>query len=399
MVYNEGMRSVVLSVLALSAGCNFVVAPVPIDGVGPGGDLAAPNDLSATAMDASIATDASMMGASDLVGPIAWRKPITIDNTKVSGPQSDFPVWIDLTDADIAARAQADGHDIYFTAADGTTRLDFELQGWNAASHHLMAWVRVPMLAANAPTVIFVCYGDPAAGATPNAPGVFKSSFAAVWHLDDAAPASAIADATGTHPGTPTLTAATTEVSAKLGNGLSFTDSQDTIAFSNPLSGNQAHTISVWVNQPAVTHVSAVLVVGTPMMGQARWFYTHYTSALMAIGYYTDDWTTSTNLDNAGWTLVHWVFEGPNGKNHLYVNGAEIGGSPHMLGGINTTGTTGVIGHAPEPAYGTNMGLEGTIDELRIATVARSAGWIATEYANQSAPSTFYSVGAAQPVP
>ncbi|HEX6836430.1 MAG TPA: hypothetical protein VF334_07635, partial [Polyangia bacterium] len=65
----------------------------------------------------------------------------------------------------------------------------------------------------------------------------------------------------------------------------------------------------------------------------------------------------------------------------------------------NTMGTTGVIGHAPEPAYGTNMGLQGTIDELRIATVARTPGWIATEYANQSSPSTFYAVGAEETAP
>ena len=50
-------------------------------------------------------------------------------------------------------------------------------------------------------------------------------------------------------------------------------------------------------------------------------------------------------------------------------------------------------------AYGTNMGLLGTIDELRIASTARSAGWIATEFANQSSPATFYTVGAEQPAP
>jgi hypothetical protein len=57
--------------------------------------------------------------------------------------------------------------------------------------------------------------------------------------------------------------------------------------------------------------------------------------------------------------------------------------SPMMLNGINTQGSSGIIGHAPEPAFGTNMGLDGTIDELRIATTARNAGWIAAEYANQ----------------
>jgi hypothetical protein len=69
------------------------------------------------------------------------------------------------------------------------------------------------------------------------------------------------------------------------------------------------------------------------------------------------------------------------------------------LNGVNTQGTAGIIGHAPEPGFGTNMGLTGTIDELRISTAARSASWIATEYANQSSPGTFYSVGPEQTLP
>ncbi len=37
----------------------------------------------------------------------------------------------------------------------------------------------------------------------------------------------------------------------------------------------------------------------------------------------------------------------------------------------------------------------GIIDEARISNVARSADWIATEYANQSGSTAFYTVGAA----
>ena len=396
------MRSCVLGVLVLAAaGCNFAVIGLSSqsggDDLGSSIDLAtgAPTDQASTAP-ADLAMSSS--GATDLAMSGARRKAITIDSSKVNGNQSDFPVWIDLTDADIGARAQANGRDIYFTAADGTTILDYEIQRWDANAHRLLAWVRVPSLPANSNTVLYVYYGDPSTAATAYPAGVFKSSFAAVWHLDDALPATMIADATATHAGTPNLTT-TTQTAAKLGGGLAFTGGNDTITFTNPLSGNQAHTISVWLSQAATTHASAIIVMGTAMMGQARWLYGHFMSAVMAIGYYTDDWSTTTNLDGGGFVLVHWVFEGTNGKNHLYVNGAEIGGSPMTLAGVNTQGTAGTIGHAPEPAFGTNMGLTGTIDELRVATVARTAGWIATEYANQSSPGTFYSVGAEQTVP
>lgn len=90
-----------------------------------------------------------------------------------------------------------------------------------------------------------------------------------------------------------------------------------------------------------------------------------------------------------------WVFEGNNRKNHVYRNGVEIAAGTFMPGPnpqINTSGTAGYIGYAPS-TYGPNNAYDGTIDELRIARVARSAGWIATEFNNQSSPGTFYTLG------
>ncbi len=274
----------------LLAGCSFGVSGVTVGGdadlaMGAPVDLAgqAPGDL-AMGMPGDMPTTPV-----DMATKPGRRKSITIDNTKVNGNQTDFPVWIDLTDSDIAARAQPSGSDIYFTAADGTTVLDYEIQGWNATTHRLSAWVRVPALAGNAPTVLYVYYGDPAATAMPNAAGVFKSSFSAVWHLEDATSATTIADATGTHAGTPSFST-TTQVAAKLGGGLSFTGGNDNITFNNNiLGGNQAHTVSVWINQQAVAHSSSIIVMGTAVQGQARWMYGHYTGPAMAIGYYSDD--------------------------------------------------------------------------------------------------------------
>jgi hypothetical protein len=37
--------------------------------------------------------------------------------------------------------------------------------------------------------------------------------------------------------------------------------------------------------------------------------------------------------------------------------------------------------------------LGGAIDEVRISNITRNAGWISTEYNNQSNPASFYSVG------
>ncbi len=42
-------------------------------------------------------------------------------------------------------------------------------------------------------------------------------------------------------------------------------------------------------------------------------------------------------------------------------------------------------------------GFYGTLDETRVSKIARSADWIATEYNNESSPSTFYSINSPSP--
>jgi len=55
-----------------------------------------------------------------------YRKIITIHAAQVAATESDFAVLATTTDADLAALARSDGYDILFTAADGTTLLDYE---------------------------------------------------------------------------------------------------------------------------------------------------------------------------------------------------------------------------------------------------------------------------------
>jgi hypothetical protein len=88
------------------------------------------------------------------------------------------------------------------------------------------------------------------------------------------------------------------------------------------------------------------------------------------------------------------VFEGVESR--LYRDGQLAATHTHQPG-INTMGNSGYIGYAPG-GWG-NCGLNGGLDEVRLATVARSAGWIATEYANQKTPGEFYSVGDEEVVP
>jgi len=63
----------------------------------------------------------------------AWqfRKAITIDPAQVQGSQTNFPVLISITDADLGGAALANGDDILFTSFDGITQISHEIESWN----------------------------------------------------------------------------------------------------------------------------------------------------------------------------------------------------------------------------------------------------------------------------
>lgn len=106
-------------------------------------------------------------------GTWATRRPITVDHTLVAGNLTDYPLLVQVADATLGASAQADGDDLVFTAADGVTRLDHDIESWNAATGTLTAWVRLPTLSATADTELFLYSGNAGAANQEDPVGVW----------------------------------------------------------------------------------------------------------------------------------------------------------------------------------------------------------------------------------
>jgi Concanavalin A-like lectin/glucanases superfamily/Domain of unknown function (DUF2341) len=329
-----------------------------------------------------------------------------IQGAKVAGSLTGFQMWVSLTDPDLAARAQASGSDIFFTDANGSA-IAYEIQSWKQSTGDLRAWVRLAAIDTTGET-IYVEYGDASKATPPNPTHVFGSNYLAVWHLDDSLGSTTIADSSGNTPGTAIGLSPGDVGSGQLGNAISFDGTgSSVIEFTNPLmgsTGSSVATISAWVQQKTTSHTSTIVALGTASEDNARFLYSYSGNdhgSGIGVGQYDDDWyPANEDIENAGWTMLVWTSEGSNKKNHLYKNGMEIPGSYDMLNGApNTTGTSGDIGFAPEPQYGSANGMNGAIDELRIEDVQRSAAWVATRYASESSPSTFYTVGAEEDAP
>ena len=401
--------SAALFVVVGITGCVFEPGVLsPIDELEPDGG---PRPDSSPPVDSRLTPD-SMAMVDGSLPPIdastsnQRRKQITIQSSRVEAPPgprvlTDFPVLFSVTDEDIAARATTDGRDIYFVAADGVTRLDFEIEKWVPGTGELVAWVKLPQLSATSNTVFYVHYGDPDQAGSLNPRDVWTNDFVAVWHLaQNPGPGGAgdIVDSTTGNDGTARNMQANDLVTGRVGNALDFDGSNDEITFDNPISGAGPHTISAWVNQRSTTSHDALVVLGNDAPSQARWFYSAYFDNKVAFGFYANDRDPDLVIVNQGWKLLHWTFDGAS--NRLYVDGAlEYGPIAPPNGGINTQGSDGRIGNTPPgtPGFGSNMNLDGQADEVRIATTARSAEWIQTEFNNQSSPSTFYAVGEETP--
>ncbi len=121
------------------------------------------------------------------------RKAVTINQSQVAGGTglTNFPVLFSVTDPNLVTIGNgggvgnANGGDILFTAGDGLTKLNHEVEQYTSGTGQLIAWVQVPALSASANTVIYVYYGNAGVGNQWNASGVWDSNYQGVWHLEN----------------------------------------------------------------------------------------------------------------------------------------------------------------------------------------------------------------------
>ena len=82
---------------------------------------------------------------------------------------------------------QDDGGDILFTASDGTTKLDHEIEKYVNTTGELVAWVEVRSLSGTTNTDIYLYYGNTNAVDqwNPTGAGVWEPNYVGVWHLKE----------------------------------------------------------------------------------------------------------------------------------------------------------------------------------------------------------------------
>ncbi|MBU1020717.1 MAG: LamG domain-containing protein, partial [Firmicutes bacterium] len=101
----------------------------------------------------------------------------------------------------------------------------------------------------------------------------------------------------------------------------------------------------------------------------------------------------TSSYDDENWNYITWVraATGNVADNKIYLNGNSISFTNNAEVGSDFVDSSFNLLFAK--GYTAARYFEGSLDEIRMAKVIRSEGWVKASYNNQNSPSTFYSLG------
>ncbi|MFH1101781.1 MAG: NF038122 family metalloprotease [Methanobacteriota archaeon] len=316
-----------------------------------------------------------------------YHKPLRINHTLVAAQLTDFPILVDITAPEFIGHAQTDGDDFVFIDATNTTRYSHEVEYYNSATGHLVAWVKIPQLSVSDYTLINLYYGNLVCGNQETVEQTWTNGFTMVHHLTGATPTD-LDDSTInnydiiTSGGGPLCNQV-----GIIGNCVDFDGTNDYLradTFNYP--SDSSYTVSAWARadgNPGTrkyiseghSDASISLLIWTNETFKAR---THVPS-----GYPVCYSQTSVNPSNPQWYYATTRLNVTNDLLEIMVNGVYEGGIV-FTGAVNPA--TGIdIGVSNLNSYWMN----GKIDEIRFANVVRSDAWVLTEYNMMAQPSLF----------
>jgi hypothetical protein len=298
----------------------------------------------------------------------AHKRQLTINNSDLNQLDS-FPLLVILDDTRI--HYSATGADLRFADAGGA-QLAYEIETWNPSGKSYV-WVNVPTIAAMSMTDIWMYYDNPSATDDQMPALVWDASFIGVWHLVDAH------DSTGHNT---SVNMGAVSATGEIGGAMSFDGNAahyiDTGASAHPTTW----TVEAWVNPGSPSVAGAPN--GTSII--ARWpnyllLWSCNDSVFCHSGLFdtvesgATTFTSAYSASSGSWSHVAAAFDG----SALTAYADEVAGTPDTgpqnqtpqdtSGAFQSTATIGVRNDLAG-AYA------GTIDEVRISNIGRSADYM-----------------------
>jgi len=352
-------------------------------------------------LNASI-TDAAATGTitDNDVGMDAWthRMPIEFTGYTNATTLTNFPALVVLNESrsgfSYSQFASPTGADLRFTDGAGTELLDYEIEVWNTNGDSVI-WVRVPEVVNNTDSIV-AYWGRPGIGAPPSITNgaTWLADYGGVWHMQAVNPPDSTAnDNDGLASNSPTPT------NGIAGNGLALEDPSSAAGNEDDIRIDDDDTID------PLTFTASTWIKTT----DAGDWYRNIMGNFGANG-------GGGNFWGLGWMNPNdlgFVVRVGGGANTTRVSGGPLNdGNWHQLVGIRSGSDvtlyvdgqfvqTGARAGSPQNNeqlwignHGTyGSGINGTIDESRIATAVRSGDWIMARYEMEKPDSTFLTYG------
>lgn len=347
------------------------------------------------------------------VSNISWYNPswdyrvkVTVQASQVDADLNNFPIYVDLSDLPAGFHTnvnQTDARDIRVTKADGTTEVPREVVSYDSSTDtgeiHFKGDV-----SSSTNTDFYIYYGnsgasDYATNATYGAENVWDSNYKAVLHCsqDPSGSAPQIIDSTSNNNDFTSYGTMTTSdlVTGKVGSGIDLDGSDDYLMISDNagLSGITNLTVQSWVKATTwSTHsFTPIVVKGIGAAGNREWGLYGNNSSQAGQFVARESTTTVSNIFGGSLTTSFHQLTGTYDGSTLriYVDGAQANSLSTSLV-VDDRSANVKIGFSESATFR----FSGIVDEVRISNTTRSAGWISTEYNNQSSPSTFFSISA-----
>ncbi|MDW7693102.1 DUF2341 domain-containing protein [Flammeovirgaceae bacterium SG7u.111] len=338
-------------------------------------------------------TVASEMARIDINAPFPagcyqYRKKITISNDLFSGNETltDFPFLVEVTDNDLKGVSgkvlSPEGLDILFTAADGSTPLDFERVSYDRQEGSFSAWVKIPALTNGVLPEIYMYYGN-LSETDLSTTATWSAAYKGVWHLDSHLESATDAtDRNGLNFGTVNTEGMVGD--AQLFNGNDYISVADNTDFR--FTATDDYTVSFWMYQDEKPGEEMGIVTKA---GESNDYYGFWNEANDKWDF-AQDGPTNYNARIQSWHYIIMVQTGGS-KKELYVDG-QLWTTEGLAADADGLGDL-VFGANKKNGVQFENYFSGKLDEIRIQNRAVTAEWVEAEYNNQHTPEASYTLG------
>ncbi len=338
----------------------------------------------------------------------AHRRRLAIPVSSAKGSSHEnFPLWVELTGSWLKSTdnggkvVSLEGHDLRFELADGTS-LAHELEHYDPVNGKLGAWVRLPELHADQPTVLLLYYGKAGLAESAADPQAVWQDYLAVWHL----PGTSDRSGQGRD-----LVALGDVQTAALGLGASSValngDAVLQLDDTSWLAGLDALSVQLRSKADAVGHDRGQLNVGAfgrdrdadlSIRYQATGFAdpqpTNVLHCKLATSGQTAAVSSGTGTQTTDWQSITFAWQAGDQRPALHLDGLETAATFETGGDeLTQTDISGplVVGAGPRDTI--DGGWVGLIDEVRFRATKLDPAWINAEHINHSNPARFFGIG------